>query len=457
MPIHKVILASQSTFFDDLFSKSASYATELHYGRRLPTFTLTFGERQTYFLTNVIEWLYVKRVPSLSNDTVWCFLELLTILCIPTLENIVFQYIEQRVSQFGEHFPRNGWRKYIKDTALKRPSFLRLVLKTYFIDCDAKDAFEKYEAAKDIIISQSLDQDMAYLIMDVVPFQDLSIVEIKHIVKENVAPQALSLLGKMDSGVDIDRIPNEQEAIEELRNQLQNSAIANKPIEILSLASEEIDDEDIVEEYVQEVKSRERNVRLSTSQTLKAASEKLLELVDNQGNHVSRKVFETNLIDPNNSFVDNNGISDLKSQDKSKKTGFGFMKFKSTAPAEQYGSSRPQSLLDRKSSSQRHFNFNDFGHQKVQFITPQYTNSDHIKRNRSQSNVPIASTNTFVEDPSRRNRSLSTHPLSDQDASNEFKSTHSMYNLGDPESVVQSDRESSGKRVGIMDLIKGLF
>jgi hypothetical protein len=32
-----------------------------------------------------------------------------------------------------------------------------------------------------------------------------------------------------------------------------------------------------------------------------------------------------------------------------------------------------------------------------------------------------------------------------------------MYNLGDPESALPADREPLGKRVGIMDLIKGFF
>ena len=464
-PIHKVILASQSTFFDDLFSKSLSYATEVHYGRRLPTFTLTFGEIQTFIFTNVLEWLYVKRVPSLSNDTVWSFLELLTILYIPNLENIIFQFIEQRVTQFKQHFPVNGWKKYIKHTAFKRPSFLRLVVKTYFIDCNAKDAFEKYEAAKDIIISQSLDQDIGYLIMDIVPFQDLSTVEIKHIVKEKLAPQALLLLEKMDSGVEMDNLAKEQAAIEELRTHLQTSTIAIKPTDILSLASEEIDDLDTVEEFVQEENSKEqqlelREVRLSTSQTLKAASDKLLELVDIKPEPVLKEVSEINLIDPNNSFVDDNVLSDL--QPKSRKTGFAFMKFKTNSQVQQYGelsSRRHQSfLVDRRLNSQNQHSLNDFGPPKVHFIPPNYTNSDsdYIKRTRSQSNVPSTKTITG-DDPLRRNRSFSTNPIIGQDESTESNSTYSMYNLGDPESALPPDQEPTGKRVGIMELIKGLF
>lgn len=455
-----MILASQSTFFDDLFSKSVSYATELHYGRRLPTFTLTFGERQTYFLIHVLEWLYVKRVPSLSNETVWSFLELLTLLCIPTLENIVFQYVEQRVTQFQEHFPVNGWKTYIKNTALKRPSFLRLVLKTYLFDCNAKDAFEKYEAAKDIIISQSLDQDLGYLIMDIVPFQDLSALEIKHIVKENMAPQALSLLAKNDSGVEIYNPEEEQGDIEELRNQLKTSKIAIKPTDILSLASEEIDDQDTMEESVLETKSKEQqpqlqNVRLSTSQTLKAASEKLLGLVDINPEPASKQVSETNLIDPNNSFVDENVLSDLKSRDISKKTGLFFTKYKTNSQSQQYADTsfrRPQSfLIDRRVDSQKHVNISDFGPPRVQFI-----NSESMKRNRSHSTVPSRKTDGNI-DPFTRNRSYSTNPTSDQGDSNEFDSTYSMYNLGDPESALPADREPLGKRVGIMDLIKGFF
>lgn len=417
----------------------------------MPTFTLTFEEQQSYFLANVLEWLYKKHVPRVDNDTVWNCLELLNILSIHSLENIIFQYVEQRVTQFQEHFPSNSWKIYIKNTAFKRPSFLRSVLKTYFIDCNAKDAIEKYEVAKDIILSQVLNQDIGYLIMDVVPFQDLSSLEIKYIVKENLAPQALSLLEKMDSGIDIEKDTEDQIAIEELRNQLHTSSIANKPTEILSLASEEIEYEEECEKEIVLNAPQLRNIRLSTSQTLKAASEKLFELLDNHDEPISKTLNDTTPIDPNNSLVYDNSHSDML-KNSSKKTVFGFRNF--TKPST---TRRSESfLLERRSNSHRQGDFRDLVPSNVQFIpSGPY---DPIKRNRTRSNVPTASTTTTIEDESlRRNRSFSTNPILDEETtSSDFN--YSMYSLDDPESGIPPDEEhSESKRVGILDLIKGFF
>ena len=100
----------------------------------------------------------------------------------------------------------------------------------------------------------------------------------------------------------------------------------------------------------------------------------------------------------------------------------------------------------------------------LQFVPPvntsNYNNSEYTpKRNRSQSTVNVVNTITYTSnsenETNRRNRSYSTNPNTTAEgiAPNDFKSTYSMYNLGDPD-----EQESSGsKRVGIMELIKGFF
>ena len=444
------------------------------------TFTLSFEPKLEYYLPAVIEWLYSKRVPRVDNLTVWDCLELLNILSIPTLENIVFQYVEQRVKQCRERFPVKNWYNYIENTAKKRPDFLKQVLQTFFINFEVKTAMQKYEAIKHIIKSQSLNANIGYLLMDIVPIQDMNLLEIRQITEENLAPQALSLLEKMDltfsrkhdSGVDVNLSDNHgYDAIEELRSQLFDSTIGSKPVDILSLASDESfeDDSYKVEESKVIIPSN-GSIRLSTSQTLKAASDKLYELLDNSLESTPKLITEPNLIDPNNSFVGgdvsllDSGVPD---ENINKKPGFGFKKHKNTKS--QFGQSQPNYrrpmsfLLDRRPN-----NFTksvNLAHvPNLQFVPPvntsNYKNSEYTpKRNRSQSTVNVVNTSTYTSnsenETNRRNRSYSTNPNTTEEgiAPNEFKSTYSMYNLGDPD-----EQESSGsKRVGIMELIKGFF
>ena len=344
-------------------------------------------------------------------------------------------------------------------------------MQTYFNDCNALDALEKYKAARDIILSQAIDMNAGYLIMDVIPFQELNLEELNHISKENLSPQVFSIIQnsgmqssmKKDSGIDLDDETQKLDTIEELRNKLETT-IGTKPMEILSLASEDYDTDSLFEddERNQEVKCQKHNQRLTTFETLEAATEKLLGIVEKEID--SKVVEETHFLDPNHSFAAKIDSPTSKNHNEH------------VLSHPNHGSEINQSVVRGPISFRldRKMNQGDTSRKKseslhnMKFIPPNFkitSTCDNFKRLRSQSNIPETRNNQMVSQPSSssgRTRSMSTYPISpikgNGNHSGELKSTYSMYNLEDLDSDMPNNEElSNSKRVGLLDLLKGLF
>lgn len=155
----------------------------------------SFPVQQSRLLPGIIEWMYTNKVPKVDRDSCWLCLGLLRTLGLAMLENIIFQYVDQRVNQFRDHFPQDTWIWYLSQTAQYRPDFAPVVLKTAFVDVGATSPITQYEFAKKVILYQQqrgvpLTEYQSGRIMDAVEFDRMDTERLTSIALEDLVPQA---------------------------------------------------------------------------------------------------------------------------------------------------------------------------------------------------------------------------------------------------------------------------